>query len=181
MIFSFFSALQCQLNCEPGFVSNQNPVVTCTDGRYTPRKPSSFVCQPAAALIISQSGELEVVSDKCSMTFGQFRNLSGQGRTASLLDDQIVLIGNNTLSGNEGNYISIQNPRDGLLALTYTKETFPSRGSPFRHTALASENKLTLLGGKYKSRAKLEQNTWTDIKLKWEESQKVFVPNFFSA
>ena len=180
-IISVFSALQCRLQCESGFVSNQNPVVTCTDGKYTPKKPSSFVCQPAAALVFSQSGEIEVISEKCSMTLGQFRNFSGQGRTASLLDNQIVLIGNNTLSGNEGSYVSIQNPRDGLLTMNYTKETFPSRGSPFHHAALASDNKLTLLGGKYKTRSKMEQNTWTDFKLKWEESQKAFTPIFFSA
>ena len=115
------------------------------------------------------------------MTLGHFRNFSGQGRTASLLDNQIVLIGNNTLSGNEGSYVSIRNPRDGLLAMNYLKETFPSRGSPFHHAALASDNKLTLLGGKYKTRSKLEQNTWTGLKLTWEESQKAFTPIFFSA
>ena len=178
---SLLLVLQCRLHCDPGFVSHRTPVVTCSDGRYTPAKPSSFVCQPAAALVFSQSGEVEVVSEKCSMTLGQVPDFAGQGRTASLLDNQIVLIGNNTLSGSEGNFISIQNPRDGLLAINYSKETFPSRGSPFRHSALTSDNKLTLLGGKYKSRAKLDQNTWTDIKLKWVESQKEFTPNFFSA
>ena len=156
-------------------------MVTCTDGSYEPAKPSSFVCQPAAALVFSQSGEVEVVSKKCSMTLGHFRDFSGRGRTASLLDKQILLIGNNTLSGSDGNFISIQNPRDGLLAMKYTKETFPTRGSPFQHSALPSENKLTLIGGRYKSRAKLEQSTWTGVNLQWEETLKAFMPKFFSA
>ena len=176
-----FSALQCRLHCEPGYVSHRDPVVTCTDGSYEPAKPSSFVCQPAAALVFSQSGEVEVVSEKCSMVLTHFRDFSGHGRTASLLDDQILLIGNSTLSGSEGNFISIQNPRDGLLAMKYTKETFSRRGSPFQHVALHSKNKLNLLGGRYKSRVRLEQSTWMDIQLTWEETQKAFVPKFFSA
>ena len=121
------------------------------------------------------------MSEKCSMALTHFRDFSGRGRTASLLDKQILLIGNNTLSGSEGNFISIQNPRDGLLAMKYTKEAFPTRGSPFQHSALPSENKLSLLGGRYKSRVMFEQNTWKDINLKWEETQKSFVPKFFSA
>ena len=176
-----FSALQCRLHCEPGYVPHRDPVVTCTDGTYEPAKPSSFVCQPAAALVFSQSGEVEVVSEKCSMVLTHFRDFSGHGRTASLLDDQILLIGNSTLSGSEGNFLSIQNPRDGLLAMKYTKETFSRRGSPFQHVALHSKNKLNLFGGKYKSRVRLEQSTWMDIQLTWEETQKAFVPKFFSA
>ena len=176
-----FSALQCRLHCDPGYVSHRTPVVTCAEGRYTPAKPSSFVCQPAAALVFSHTGEVEVLSKKCSMALANSQDFSGHGRTASLLDKQIILIGNDTLSGSEGNFISIQNPRDGLLAMKYTKETFPTRGSPFQHTALSSENQLNLLGGRYKSRTRFEQSTWMDISLKWEESQNAFVPKFFSA
>ena len=87
-------------------------------------------------------------SDQCSMALADLPDFSGHGRTGSLLDNQIVLIGNKTLSGSEGQFISIQNPRDGLLALKYTKEDFPSRGTPFQHIALPSGNELTLLGGK---------------------------------
>ena len=176
-----FSALQCRLHCDPGYVSHRTPVVTCAEGRYTPAKPSSFVCQPAAALVFSHTGEVEVLSKKCSMALAHSHDFSGRGRTASLLDKQIILIGNDTLSGSEGNFISIQNPRDGLLAMKYTKETFPTRGSPFQHTALSLENQLNLLGGRYKSRTRFEHSTWMDINLKWEESQKAFVPKFFAA
>ena len=181
MFSPLFSALQCRLHCDPGYVSHRAPVVTCAEGRYTPAKPSSFVCQPAAALVFSHTGEVEVLSKKCSMALAHSHDFSGRGRTASLLDKQIILIGNDTLSGSEGNFISIQNPRDGLLAMKYTKETFPTRGSPFQHTALSLENQLNLLGGRYKSRTRFEHSTWMDINLKWEESQKAFVPKFFAA
>ena len=156
-------------------------MVECVEGKYEPAKPSSFVCEPAAALIISRSGEVEVISDQCSMFLTHFRNFSGKGRTASLLDSELVVIGNETLSGNGGNFIRIQNPRDGLLAMKYIKQGFPTRGSPFLHTALASGNKLTVIGGKHKTRALLEEYSWLDINLKWEETNEHFVPNFFSA
>ena len=121
------------------------------------------------------------MSEKCSMFLTRFPDFSGRGRSASLLDNQIILIGNNTLSGSEGSFISIQNSRDGLLAMKYTKETFPTRGSPFRHSALPSENKLHLLGGRYRSRVMLEEHAWKDIHLKWAENHDAFVPKFFSA
>ena len=177
-----FSALQCRLHCEPGFVSHRTPVVDCVDGKYEPAKPSTFVCQPAAALIFTQTGEVEIVSKTCSMALTHFREFSSHGRSASLLDRELVILGNDTLSGTGGNYITIQHPRDGLLAIKYTKESFPTRGSPFLHTALASQNRLTVIGGKYKTRAKLEQYTWIDINLKWEENNKgPFAPTFYSA
>ena len=154
-----FSALQCRLHCEPGFVSHRTPVVDCVDGKYEPAKPSTFVCQPAAALIFTQSGEVEVVSKTCSMAFDGFRNFSGHGRSASLLDRELVILGNDTLSGTGGNYITIQHPRDGLLAIKYTKESFPTRGSPFLHTALQSQNKITVIGGKYTTRPSWNSTT----------------------
>ena len=116
------------------------------------------------------------------MALTHFRNFSGHGRSASLLDRELIILGNKTLSGTGGNYITIQHPRDGLLAIKYTKESFPTRGSPFHHTALGSQNRMTVIGGKYKTRAKLEQYTWLDVDLKWEDSSKgPFSPNFFSA
>ena len=158
-------------------------MVDCVDGKYEPAKPSSFVCQPAAALIVTHTGEVEVISSSsCSMALDGFRNFSGHGRSASLLDNELVILGNDTLSGTGGNYITIQNPREGLLAMKYTIESFPTRGSPFHHTALQSENRMTVIGGKYRTRAKLEEYTWFDINLKWEESNKgPFAPKFFSA
>lgn len=165
-------------------MAHRTPVVVCVDGKYEPAKPSTFVCQPAAALIITQTGEMEVVAQtqlNCSMALPQFRNFSGHGRSASLLDNELVILGNDTLSGTGGNFITIQHPRDGLLAIKYTKESFPTRGSPYRHTALPSENKLTVMGGRYRTRAKLEQYSWIDINLKWEVNNEPFKQNFFSA
>ena len=99
---------------------------------YEPFKPSAFVCQPAGALIITKGGEIEVVSQKCSMAIATFPKFSGTGRTSSLLDEELILLGDDDL-GTKGQYISIQKPRDGLLAMTYTVQTHSIQHLPHQH------------------------------------------------
>ena len=134
-------------------------------------KPSTFVCQPAAALIITKGGEIEVVSPKCSEPIAVFPKFSGIGRTLSLLDEELLLLGNDGL-GTRGRYISIQKPRDGLLAMKYTIQQLPLRRFAHQHSSLVSRNTLTVLGGKFKSRGKFSKFTWTELSLKWENGSK---------
>ena len=42
-------------------------------------------------------------SEKCQMKLTPFAKFSGRGRSASLLDDKIIMMGNDSLS--DGNYI----------------------------------------------------------------------------
>ena len=138
---------------------------------YEPFKPSSFICQPAAALIFSKGGEVEVISQKCSARINTFPKFAGIGQTISLLDDELLILGNDDL-GAKKHYISIQRPRDGLLAMKYTVQDFPLTQSPHEHSSLVSGNTLTVLGGKFKSRGKLSKFTWTELPLKWENESK---------
>ena len=64
---------------------------------YEPFKPSTFVCQPAGALIITKGGEIEIVSEKCSMAIATFPLFAGIGRTASMLDEELIILGNDDL------------------------------------------------------------------------------------
>ena len=146
---------------------------------YEPFKPSTFVCQPAGALIITKGGEIEVVSQKCSMAFPAFPKFAGIGRTSSSLDEKLLLLGNDYL-GTTGRYISIQKPRDGLLAMKYTVEDLHLRQFPHQHSSLVSRNTLTVVGGKFKSRGKFSKFTWTELSLKWENGSK-FIPAFTDA
>ena len=57
------SALRCQLECDPGYVSDLNPVLECTHGSFEPESPSMFFCEPAVALIITKDGKREVFSN----------------------------------------------------------------------------------------------------------------------
>ena len=105
------------------------------------------------------------------MAIATFPKFSGIGRTSSLLDEELLLLGDDDL-GTRGRYISIQKPRDGLLAMKYTVEDLPLTQLPHQHSSLVSRNTLTVLGGKFKSRGQLSKFTWTDLSLKWENGSK---------
>ena len=108
------------------------------------------------------------------MAIATFPKFSGTGRTLSLLDEELLLLGDDDL-GTRGRYISIQKPRDGLLAMKYTVHDFPLSQSPHKHSSLVSRNTLTVVGGKFKSRGKLSKFTWTEVSLKWENGTK-YIP-----
>ena len=176
---SFISALQCRLECDSGYISQRTPLITCVNGEYEPFKPSTFVCEPAGALIFTQGGEVEAVSKKCSLHITTFNMFSGSGRTVSLLDEEVLLIGNDYL-GTKGTYISIQKPREGLLAMKYTINKLPLTQPTHEHLSLVSGNALSIVGGKFKSRGKLSKFTWTELSLKWRNGSK-YIPSFSDA
>ena len=109
------------------------------------------------------------------MAIATFPKFSGTGRTSSLLDEELLLLGDDDL-GTRGRYISIQKPRDGLLAMKYTVQELPLTQSPHQHSSLVSRNTLTVVGGKFKSRGMLSKFTWTEISLKWENGSS-FMPD----
>ena len=170
----FFLALQCRLDCDPGYVSQRPPIITCVDGRYEPFPPSTFICQPAAVLVITERGDVEIFSHnpKCqSKVVKNFSNFTGVGRTMSLLDDQILLVGGD-LDATKQTYVTIQHPRRGLHAMKYTIEKFPLGGSPHAHTSLGSGNRLLVVGGAHRTRAKLEDFTWSSLDLRKPDGTK---------
>ena len=134
---------------------------------YEPFKPSSFVCEPAAAFIVTKGGEVEVFSPKCSMPITTFPVFAGLGGTSSLMDDELILLGNDRL-GTKGYYVSIQKPRDDLLAMKYRIESFPLRLYPHQHTSLVSKNSLAVVGGKFHSKALLSKFAWRELSLHWK-------------
>ena len=146
---------------------------------YEPFKPSSFVCEAAAALLISRGGEFEVIAPKCSAAITTFPLIAGIGRTASLMDEEILILGNDE-HGTRGRLISIQKPHDGLLAMKYTVQELPLTRLPHQHSSLVSKNLLNVVGGKFKSLAKLSKFTWTDLSLNWKNGTK-YLPIFAGA
>ena len=101
------------------------------------------------------------------MAIATFPKFAGIGRTSSLLDEELLILGNDFL-GTVRRYISIQKPRDGLLAMKYSIHDLPLTQSPHRHSSLVTRNTLTVVGGKFKSRGKLSKFTWTELSLNWE-------------
>ena len=134
--------------------------------------PSSFVCQPAVALFAFNDGQLEIFSKdtQCNqqmVNISNFTSFSTSGQTLDLLDDQLVLMGDAKI-GTSWKYIRIHSPRDGLLAIKFSKETSPIKGSPHRHTSYSHGNKLVVLGGEQNTKGRLETNTWNELKLRWK-------------
>ena len=113
------------------------------------------------------------------MAIATFPKFAGIGRTSSLLDEELLLLGDDGL-GTRRRYISIQKPRDGLLAVKYTVQDLPLTQSLHQHSSLVSGNKLIVIGGKFKSRGKLSKFTWTELSLKWENASK-YLPSVTDA
>ena len=161
-------ALQCRLHCHPGYVSARTPIVTCVDGSFEPHHPSTYCCQPSAALLAFSDGSLEIFSKltKCNQVILKYSNFSTSGQTIDLLDDQLILVGDKKLGG-KFKYFSIHSPRENMLAVKYSRETSSIKGSPYGHTSYVQGNKLTLLGGVQSSHATLNTDIWTKLNLRW--------------
>ena len=132
--------------------------------RYEPAKPSSFVCRPGAALLSFPDGQVEVYSpnSKCHQRLFKLPDFKTTGHTIDLLDDQLLIIGDQTI-GARWQYVSIRKPRAGLLAPTFSKEVSPIKGSPSQHVSFAAGNKLALVGGGQNSKAILDTDIWNKL------------------
>ena len=150
-------------------MSQQAPLVTCVDGRYEPHHPTTYICQPAVALLIFSTGRMELFShnSQCSQTLGRLPNSHITGHTLGLLDSQLLIIGDESV-GAKWKYISIESPHNGLLAVKYSRKSCPVKGSPFGHTAQTDGNKMTIIGGSQRSKARLDTDIWTPINLRWK-------------
>ena len=114
------------------------------------------------------------------MAIANFPTFAGIGRTSSLLDEELILLGDDFLGTKGGRYVSIQKPRDGLLAIKYIFQSIPLVGSPHQHSSLVSKNTLAVVGGKFKSKGILSKFTWTGLSLLWENGTK-FNPDFVAS
>ena len=151
---------------------------------YEPFEPTSYVCQPAAALFITKAGEVEIFSRECSKLITRlFPKYSGTGWTLSLLDKKIILLGHGDPGSNsnqEDTFVSIDNHRDGLFAMKHSEKKVLFDGAPFEHVSLVSRNELFVLGGEYQTNRKYTKDgDWKKTSLKQDGSN--FLPDFIAA
>ena len=127
-----YSALQCHLECSPGYVSSISPVVTCVDGKYEPQEPSAFKCQPAVGLLVSTTGEMEIFSNnkKCSQKLATFPKFSLRDHSTDVVNDKLIIEGYSALEARRLQF-SMEGVRGGVLAISYKRKT--SLGSPDIH------------------------------------------------
>ena len=152
-------------------MAHKTPIITCVKGRYQPQDPNTFKCTPAAALIISSEGEVEIFSKnkKCNQKVVKFSGFGGEGRSLDLLDDQLILLGEEHLGG-RFEYKSIHQPRKGLLGMKLSLEASPLLFS--RHSSFAWGNHLLAIGGDSQSKAKLSNSVWWRSNLRWQNGSQ---------
>ena len=83
------------------------------------------------------------------------------------MDNQLLIIGDQTI-GARWRYLSINAPRNGLLAPTYSEKVSSIKGSPQKHTSYTLGNKLFVIGGDQKAKAVLNTDIWNKLNLRWQ-------------
>ena len=101
----------------------------------------------------------------------EFPGFGGEGRSIDLLDEQLILLGDNRLGG-KFEYKSIHQPRKGLLGMKFSTEVSPIGNSPLWHTSHAFGNQLLSVGGEFHSEARLSSTVWNGLNLRWQNGSR---------
>ena len=176
MIFTDFlpQALQCRLDCDPGYLSDLPPIISCVDGNYEPNRPQEFTCQKTVALIVSNAGEMEVFGEdsKCNRIMTNIPPLTLSRHSVSLLDNQLI-IGASSISNDSWKYLSLRDPRGGLLANPWTETKTLGTNGPVGHLSFVYGKDLIFLGGEGRTQVILqngrtENGEWNVLRLSWK-------------
>ena len=162
------------MDCDPGYTSDLPPIISCVDGNYKPNRPQEFVCQKSVALIVSKSGEMEVFGEdsKCNRIMANMPSLSLNGHSVSLLDNQLV-IGAFSVTSDSWKYLSLRDPRSGLLSNPWTETKTFGTNVPVGHLSFVYGKDLVFLGGERCTQVILqngrtENGEWNALRLSWK-------------
>ena len=155
-------------------MSDLPPIISCVNGNYEPNRPGEFKCEKAVALIVSKSGEMEVFGEdsKCNRIMANIPSLSLTGHSVSLLDNQLV-IGAFSVTSDSWKYLSLRDPRGGLLANPWTETKTLGANGPVGHVSFVYGKDLVFLGGERSSQVILqngrsENGEWNTLRLSWK-------------
>ena len=166
--------MQCRLECDPGYESDLAPIFECTGGQYQPYHPTLFVCEPAVALVISGNGEREILSagesTQCDQQLKTIPKLDMVGHSLNLLDNQLIMGPFFTVNEKTWWYLSLKNPRAGLLTNRWTSTLVEGLNAPGNHITFPFDKSLLYFGGDFKAQSLLktrrkESGEWTLLKL----------------
>ena len=149
-------------------MSDLIPVFTCTNGNYEPEIPQRFECKPAVALVVSNTGEREILApkslSKCDQNLKKVSGLDMNGHSIDVLDNNLVLGASSVEDRKDWWFISLANPRSGLLSNKWIRTKVEGQPTPRNHVTFAAGNSLYYFGGDFQSQSKMEDNDWTLIK-----------------
>ena len=167
-------ALQCRLDCNPGYMSDLPPIISCVDGNYEPNRPQEFTCQKTVALIVSKAGEMEIFGEdsKCNRIMTNIPPLNFTGHSVSLLDNQLIL-GASSVASDSWKYLSLRDPRGGLFANPWTETKTLGTNGPVGHLSFVYGKDLIFLGGERSTQVILqngrtENGEWNALRLRWK-------------
>ena len=156
-------------------MSDLPPIISCVNGNYEPNRPGEFKCQKAVALIVSKTGEMEVFGEdsKCNRLMTNIPSLTLRGHSVSLLDNQLV-IGAFSVTSDSWKYLSLRDPRGGLLANPWTETKTLGANGPVGHLSFVYGKDLVFLGGERGSQVILqngrsENGEWNALRLSWKD------------
>ena len=155
-------------------MSDLPPIISCVDGNYEPNRPQEFVCQKTVALLVSKSGEMEVFGEdrKCNRILTNIPSLTLGGHSVSLLDNQLI-IGAFSVTSDSWRYLSLRNPRGGILANSWTETKTLGTDGPVGHLSFVYGKDLVFLGGERRTQVILqngrsENGEWNALRLTWK-------------
>ena len=164
--------MECHLECDPGFVPNIAAAVSCVGGKYVPNKPSTFSCNPAAAIIITSGGEVETFSgeQKCNSVITNIPPHFSTRQSVNVFGNHLVIAGYSVWDGT-WNYISLEDPRSSLLSNQWTVSTSVQKHAPQSHVSFTYGRSLILVGGSQEAAMRLDTETiggnWDTFSLPW--------------
>ena len=165
-------AMECHLECEPGFAPSIAAMVSCVEGRYIPNKPSEFSCNPAAAIIVTSEGEVETFSGEpiCNKIITNIPPHVSTSQTVNVFKNHLVIVGYSVGEGT-WNYLSLEDPISSLLSNPWTVSTTVGELTPQSHTSFSHGRSLILIGGSQESALKMDVDTlggnWNSFSLQW--------------
>ena len=156
-------------------MSDLPPIISCVDGNYEPNRPQEFVCQKTVALIVSKAGEMEVFGEdgKCSRMMANIPPVpSLKGHSVSVLDNQLV-IGASSVATDSWKYLTLRNPRAGLLANPWIETKTLGTDGPVGHLSFVYGKDLVFLGGERGTQmilqnGRTENGEWNALRLSWK-------------
>ena len=178
--FTLLAEYECRLECDPGFVSDHPPTISCIEGNYHPMRPHEFKCESAIALAVSTDGQMEMISDKCNKLIMNIpSNMTLDCHTLNLIDDKIVL-GPVNIEKQSWMQFSLAGVRGGgILANDWIGKKVVTRKVPRCHISTVHGNDLLYIGGRNRNQLRLNRNSlqgenWSPFDLYQKEKSSFF-------
>ena len=141
-------------------------------------------------MVISDTGEREILTRepaaRCDQLLSSIPNKNMRGHSIDLLDNELILGATTVGSSKNWRFMSLHDPRAGLLTNQWTQTKIVGLQAPRNHVTFSFGKSLVYFGGDFKSQSLLqngrkESGEWTLLKLlKRDSADKEMFDKFTS-